>query len=112
MILKVSANGRCLLYQIKTGLAQLVEHWSPKPGVGSSSLSTRAIKNKVEMRLIINYVRDSLEELKNNVSWTSRSELQRLVSVVLVFSVLFSLAIWGADTVLSRIVKFYFELIG
>ena len=95
-----------------TGLAQLVEHWSPKPGVGSSSLSTRAIKNKVEMRLIINYVRDSLEELKNNVSWTSRSELQRLVSVVLVFSVLFSLAIWGADTVLSRIVKFYFELIG
>ena len=42
MILKVSANGRCLLYQIKTGLAQLVEHWSPKPGVGSSSLSTRA----------------------------------------------------------------------
>jgi preprotein translocase subunit SecE len=64
------------------------------------------------MRLIINYVRDSLEELKNNVSWTNRSELQRLVSVVLVFSVLFSLAIWGADTVLSRIVKFYFELIG
>ena len=28
-----------------TGLAQLVEHWSPKPGVGSSSLSTRANKN-------------------------------------------------------------------
>ena len=64
------------------------------------------------MRLIINYVRDSLEELRNNESWTNRSELQKLVSVVLVFSVLFSLAIWGADTVLSRIVKFYFELIG
>jgi hypothetical protein len=26
-----------------TGVAQLVEHWSPKPGVGSSSLSSRAI---------------------------------------------------------------------
>jgi hypothetical protein len=25
-----------------TGVAQLVEHWSPKPGVGSSSLSSRA----------------------------------------------------------------------
>ena len=25
-----------------TELAQLVEHWSPKPGVGSSSLSSRA----------------------------------------------------------------------
>ena len=28
-----------------TGIAQLVEHWSPKPGVGSSSLSSRAITN-------------------------------------------------------------------
>ncbi len=33
-------------YFCDTGLAQLVEHWSPKPGVGSSSLSTRASKNK------------------------------------------------------------------
>ncbi len=31
-----------LVPEIFTGLAQLVEHWSPKPGVGSSSLSTRA----------------------------------------------------------------------
>ena len=93
-----------------TGLAQLVEHWSPKPGVGSSSLSTRA--EKQQMAEIINYIKDSFEELKNNVSWTERSERQRLVVIVLVFSVLFSLAIWGADTVLSRIIKFYFNLIG
>ncbi|MEC7414882.1 MAG: preprotein translocase subunit SecE [Bacteroidota bacterium] len=64
------------------------------------------------MAEIINYIKDSYEELKNNVSWTERSELQRLVVIVLVFSVLFSLAIWGADTVLSRIIKFYFNLIG
>ena len=61
---------------------------------------------------MIYYLRDSFEELKNNVSWTERSELQRLVVIVLVFSVLFSLAIWGADTVLSRIIQFYFNLIG
>jgi len=61
---------------------------------------------------MINYIKDSFEELKNNVAWTERSELQRLVIIVLVFSVLFSLAIWGADTVLSRIIKFYFNLIG
>tara|TARA_B110000014_G_scaffold192527_1_gene141351 strand:+ start:200 stop:472 length:273 start_codon:yes stop_codon:yes gene_type:complete len=90
----------------------LVEHWSPKPGVGSSSLSTRAINELIGMQFIINYVRDSFEELTNNVSWTKRSELQKLVTVVLVFSVIFSLAIWGADTVLSKIVKFYFNLIG
>ncbi len=34
--------------EIVTGLAQLVEHWSPKPGVGSSSLSTRAILKRGE----------------------------------------------------------------
>ena len=61
---------------------------------------------------MITYIKDSFEELKNNVSWTERSELQRLVVIVLVFSVLFSLAIWGADTVLSRVIQFYFKLIG
>ena len=106
----MSAFGGCLLCQIKTGLAQLVEHWSPKPGVGSSSLSTRA-KLTFSMSAIINYIIDSFEELKNNVSWTPRAELQRLVVVVLVFSVIFSLAIWGADTVLSEVVGFYFQLI-
>ena len=64
------------------------------------------------MAEIIDYIKDSFEELKSNVSWTERSELQRLVVIVLVFSVLFSLAIWGADTVLSRVIKFYFKLIG
>tara|TARA_X000000950_G_scaffold57275_2_gene68942 strand:- start:14067 stop:14330 length:264 start_codon:yes stop_codon:yes gene_type:complete len=85
----------------------LVEHWSPKPGVGSSSLSTRALK----MTTIINYIRNSYEELKNNVSWTPRAELQNLVLIVLVFSLLFSLAIWGADTILSRIIKIYLNII-
>ncbi|MGB2086478.1 MAG: preprotein translocase subunit SecE [Flavobacteriaceae bacterium] len=63
------------------------------------------------MTAIFNYIRDSFEELKNNVSWTAREELQRLTVIVLVFSILFSLAIWGADTVLSRIVQIYFNLI-
>jgi preprotein translocase subunit SecE len=61
---------------------------------------------------MISYIKDSFEELKNNVSWTERSELHRLVIVVLVFSILFSLAIWGVDTVFSRAIQFYFNLIG
>ena len=60
---------------------------------------------------MIQYVKDSFEELKKNVTWTSWSELQRLTTVVIVFSILFSLAIWGADSVLSRAVKSYFQLI-
>ncbi|MBT7459335.1 MAG: preprotein translocase subunit SecE [Flavobacteriaceae bacterium] len=56
-------------------------------------------------------MKDSFEELRKHVTWTSSSELQRFTTVVIVFSILFSLAIWGADTVLSRVIKFYFELI-
>tara|TARA_B100000530_G_scaffold201595_1_gene128529 strand:+ start:1502 stop:1699 length:198 start_codon:yes stop_codon:yes gene_type:complete len=63
------------------------------------------------MVAIVNYIRESFEELQKNVSWTPREELQRLVAIVLVFSVLFSLAIWGADTILSSIVQSYFKLI-
>ena len=63
------------------------------------------------MLAFISYIKDSFEELKNNVSWTPRAELQRLTVVVLVFSLLFSLAIWGADTVLSRVISVYFNLI-
>ena len=40
-LLRLSMEEGALLFK-DTGLAQLVEHWSPKPGVGSSSLSTRA----------------------------------------------------------------------
>ena len=40
-LLGLSMEEGALLFK-DTGLAQLVEHWSPKPGVGSSSLSTRA----------------------------------------------------------------------
>tara|TARA_B100001057_G_scaffold117355_1_gene115956 strand:- start:1061 stop:1258 length:198 start_codon:yes stop_codon:yes gene_type:complete len=63
------------------------------------------------MSEVITYIKESFEELKNNVSWTPRSELQRLTMVVLVFSLIFSLAIWGADTVLSRLITIYFKLI-
>jgi|TARA_B110000908_G_scaffold141911_1_gene169836 preprotein translocase subunit SecE len=63
------------------------------------------------MSAIISYIRESYEELTNHVSWTPRAELQRLTVVVLVFSLLFSLAIWGADTVLSKVIKVFFKLI-
>ena len=57
-----------------TGLAQLVEHWSPKPGVGSSSLSARAKHRKMNL---VNYIKDSFEELRNNVTWISWEEAQK-----------------------------------
>ncbi|MCT4629248.1 preprotein translocase subunit SecE [Winogradskyella sp.] len=60
---------------------------------------------------LITYIKESFEELKNNVSWTPWSEAQRLTVIVAVFSIIFSLAIWGVDTVFSRAVKAYFDIL-
>ena len=58
---------------------------------------------------IVTYVKESFEELKNNVSWTPWPEAQKLTIVsLLCFSIIFSLAIWGVDTVFSRAFKAYF----
>jgi preprotein translocase subunit SecE len=61
---------------------------------------------------MINYVKESFEELKANVKWPSWAEAQNLMVVVAVFSIIFSLAIWGVDTVFSRLISAYFNLIG
>ena len=60
---------------------------------------------------IVNYVKESFGELKNNVSWTPWAEAQSLTVLVAVFSIIFSLAIWGIDTVFSKVITFYFQWI-
>lgn len=60
---------------------------------------------------IVNYIKESFGELKNNVSWTPWAEAQSLTVLVAVFSIVFSLAIWGVDTVFSKVIGFYFHLI-
>jgi len=60
---------------------------------------------------IVNYIKESFGELKNNVSWTPLPEGQSLTVLVAVFSIIFSLAIWGVDTVFSKLIGYYFNLI-
>ncbi|MFI1772310.1 preprotein translocase subunit SecE [Thalassobellus citreus] len=59
----------------------------------------------------VNYVKESFSELKNNVTWPSWAEAQSLTVLVAVFSIVFSLAIWGVDTVFSKVIASYFEWI-
>ena len=60
---------------------------------------------------IVNYVKESFGELKNNVSWPTWAEAQSLTVLVAVFSIIFSLAIWGVDTVFSKVIALYFQWI-
>lgn len=60
---------------------------------------------------MLNYITDSYKELKNHVTWPTLAEAQKLTVVVALFSILLSLAIWGIDTVFSKVVGLYFEWI-
>ena len=60
---------------------------------------------------IVNYITESFGELKNNVSWPTWAEAQSMTILVAVFSIIFSLAIWGVDTVFSKVIEFYFQSI-
>ncbi|CAM3455418.1 preprotein translocase subunit SecE [Aequorivita lipolytica] len=58
-----------------------------------------------------NYISESYKELKNHVTWPTWAEAQRLTVIVAVFSVLLALAVWGVDTVFSKVVGLYFDWI-
>ena len=59
----------------------------------------------------VNYISESFGELKNNVTWPTWAEAQRLTIVVAAFSIIFALAVWGVDTVFSRVIAAYFNWI-
>ncbi|WP_298480855.1 preprotein translocase subunit SecE [uncultured Maribacter sp.] len=58
---------------------------------------------------MLTYIKESIEELKNNVTLPPRSESSNLMVVVAVFSILFALATWGVDSGLSKLVGLYFD---
>tara|TARA_B100000683_G_scaffold276304_1_gene329787 strand:+ start:72 stop:359 length:288 start_codon:yes stop_codon:yes gene_type:complete len=94
---------------ISTGVAQLVEHWSPKPAVGSSSLSSRARKRiKVEKLKI--YLRDVFVELKERTTWPTFKQLQKDSLLVLGASIAFALVIKIMNIAFEFIMDFIYDL--
>ena len=56
---------------------------------------------------IITYFKESLEELKNNVTPPTFSQGQSLTILVAIFSIVFSLIIWGIDLGFGEVMKVY-----
>ena len=83
----------------------MVEHRSPKPGVGSSSLSFRANKEKNMFKRIANYCKESYDELVHKVSWPTRSELSGSAVVVLYASLLIALVVFLMDSVFQFVME-------
>ena len=62
---------------------------------------------------MLTYVKESWEELKNNVTWLNREQASSYMVVVAVFSIIFALATWGVDSIFSELIQLYFDkLIG
>jgi preprotein translocase subunit SecE len=63
------------------------------------------------MKKIINYIKDSYNELVYKVSWPSRPELTSSAVIVMIASILMALVVWGIDTVFDRTVKLFYGLL-
>ena len=59
---------------------------------------------------MINYIKESYTELTQNVTWTSFAEAQRLLWVVTIFSVIFSLFITGVDFIFESFIAQIFKI--
>ncbi|MEO9894070.1 preprotein translocase subunit SecE [Aurantibacter sp.] len=55
------------------------------------------------------YIKESIDELKNNVTLPPKAESTNLMVVVAVFSIIFALATWGVDSLFAKLVKLYFN---
>jgi len=55
------------------------------------------------------YIKESIEELRHNVTLPPRAESSNLMVIVAVFSILFALATWGVDTVFNKLISLYFN---
>lgn len=78
-----------------TGVAQLVEYWSPKPLVVGSNPTARA--KDIIVAGIKEYIQETYHELADKVTWPTWRELQSNTIVVVVASVIFSVIILIMD---------------
>ena len=86
----------------------MVEHWSPKPGVGSSSLSFRA-KSTCKMKLVQS-IKESYNELVHKVTWPTANELVNSAVAVLIASLIIALIVWLMDVSFEALMKFIYGL--
>ena len=82
---------------LPTGVAQLVEHRSPKPSVESSSLSTRAKRKRTMFKNFIHNCKESYNELVHKTTWPTSKELASSAVIVLVASLMIAVVVYLMD---------------
>ncbi len=59
---------------------------------------------------LVNYIKESFEELKNNVTWMPRDQAQKNTVLVAVFTIIFALAVFLVDKVFQTGLEKYFNI--
>ncbi len=59
---------------------------------------------------LVNYIKESFEELKNNVTWMPRDQAQKNTVLVAVFTIIFALAIFLVDKFFQTGLEKYFNI--
>jgi len=62
------------------------------------------------MKKVINYIKDSYNELVYKVSWPSRAELTSSAVIVMIASILMALVVWGVDTAFENVIKLFYNM--
>ena len=84
----------------------MVEYRSPKPAVGSSSLSSRA--KSITMKKVITYLKETYNELVHKVSWPTYSELTNSAVAVLYASLIIALVVFVMDFCFENVMEFVY----
>ena len=91
-----------------TGIAQLVEHRSPKPRVVGSSPPSRAKIERNMLKKFVNYCKACYNELAHKTTWPTRRELTHSAMVVLSASLIIALVVFAMDFVFQNLMKFVY----
>ncbi len=59
---------------------------------------------------VIQYIKDSFEELSNHMTWVSKEEAQKTTVTVAVFTILFALAVAAIDYVFQTGLNNFFTM--
>jgi len=59
---------------------------------------------------LVNYINESFEELRNNVTWMPRDEAQKNTVLVAVFTIVFAVAVFSVDKFFQLGLEKYFNI--
>ena len=63
------------------------------------------------MKRIVNYLKESYNELVHKVTWPTLKELQNSALVVMIASLIFALIVFAMDTTFQKIIEGVYKLV-